>query len=203
MLHKVTGNGLGLGHLKAAASSSETTTPTSETSSVPAPDDGDVVVDTVTLSDDAQDFVSGAPTTGPGKSHMSTAHRAMEALKSMEEPEDYAALAGLPFGKIVSTLAKGGEIGDLLPPKTSSEPDEASGVAPATETDPEAEESVRVPSEAPAPLVLPQVPDLEMSPEDSALVDLLEATANPQEDETAGGVTDLFETEDDVDPELG
>lgn len=191
MLHKVTGNGLGLGHLKAAAPVSETTAPTPATTTAPAPSKGSVVVDTVTLSDEAQVFASGAPTTGPGKSHMSTAHRAMEALKGNE------ALAGLPFGKIVSTLARTGSVASLLPPET----EETSGVAPAEGTDPEAEESVPVSSEIPTPLVLPQVPDLEVAPEDTAIVDLLEAIANPEEDGTESDVTDLFETEDDAEPE--
>lgn len=198
MLHKVTGNGLGLGHLKAAAPVGETTAPTQETSTVPTSGDSDVVVDTVALSDDAQDFASGAPTTGPGKSHMSTAHRAMEALKGSE------ALAGLPFGKIVSTLARGGTIESLLPPPPPpTETEETSVVAPVEGTDPEAEESVPASSETPIPLALPEVPDLEIAPEDAAIVGLLEAIANPEEDETESDVTDLFETEDDADPELG
>lgn len=195
MLQKVTGNGLGLGHLKAAAFSSEATAPTPETSTAPALADGDVVVDNVTLSDEAQDFVTAAPTTGPGKSHMSTAHRAMEALKGNED------LAGLPFGKIVSTLARTGSVASLLPPPPPPEAEEPSVVVPTGGTDPEAEESVPVSSETPAPLVLPQIPDLSISPEDSALVDLLEAIANPEEDEAAGDITDLFETEDEAEDE--
>lgn len=195
MLHKVTGNGLGLGHLKAAASSSETTAPTQETSSVPAPGDGDVVVDDITLSDDAQAFASGAPTAGPGKSHMSTAHRAMAELK------DNATLAGLPFGKIVSTLARTGSVASLLPPPPPPETEETPVVVPVEGTDQEAEETVPASAETPTPLALPQVPDLEIAPEDRAIVDLLEAIANPEEDETGGDITDLFETEDDADPE--
>lgn len=193
ILQKVTGNGLGLGHLKAATPSGETTAPTQGTSPVPAPGSGDVVVDNIALSDDAQNFVAAAPTTGPGKSHMSTAHRAMEALK------DNDALAGLPFGKIVSTLAKTGNVESLLPPPPETE--ETSIAAPAEGTDPEAEENNPASSETPTPLVLPQVPDLEITPEDTAIVDLLEAIANPQEDDIEGGVTDLFETEDDAEPE--
>lgn len=80
-----------------------------------ADDDGTVVVQ-ITLTEDAENFLTGD---GPGKSGQSSAHRA----KAMLDSEEYASLSNLPFGRIVSTLARTGSIDSLLPPEPEPEPD--------------------------------------------------------------------------------
>lgn len=70
---------------------------------------------TVTLSPEAQAALGQTPTTveeptGPGKSGSSPAHRARAAIA------DFAELADMPFGKIVSMLAKGLGFDSLLTP---------------------------------------------------------------------------------------
>ncbi len=78
-----------------------------------AGDAGDTSPVLITLSEDAQDFLAAdEPEGGPGKSGQSTAHRARAALDLGE----FATLRDLPFGKIVSTLARFGNLSSLLPP---------------------------------------------------------------------------------------
>lgn len=64
----------------------------------------------VTLSDDAQEFLKDIP----GKS---VAKRARAALAQ----EGFEALSDIPFGKIVSTLARGLDLSTLLPEPVAEE----------------------------------------------------------------------------------
>lgn len=185
---KVTGNGLGLGHIKGVSTpeETETTTPVGETTGTS--DAGGAVVDDVTLTDDAETFIAGTgpdEPTGPGKSHQSTAHRAFAML------QEFGSLAGMPFGKIVSTLARTGSIESLLPPPPAPEAEEVSEEEPSEvpsetasevpvegETDPAADTADTLLTEAVEPLVAPEI-----SPEDSAIIDLLEEIADGPEEE--------------------
>lgn len=85
---------------------------------------GDSAALQITLSVEAQEFIAGDEAadeaedeaddesgTGPGKSAQSPAHRARDALDS----EEFATLRDLPFGRIVSTLARFGDLTSLLP----------------------------------------------------------------------------------------
>lgn len=76
----------------------------------------------VSLSDEAQDFLGDIP----GKS---VAHRARAALAQ----EGFEALSGLPFGKIVSTLARGLELSTLLPEPIVEEKEEETDETPTDE----------------------------------------------------------------------
>lgn len=183
----VAGNGLGLGHLKKA---------TTETAPAPSVSGGEPVADDITLSSEAQTFVSGTPATGPGKSHMSTAHRALEAFR--ENP----ALADMPFGKIVSTLARTGNIRSLLPLTPPPPPPvEAAVVTPPETSDPATDETDPPESATTAPLSVPPIPLPEIAPEDSSIVELLEAIANPDEGDEGSDITDLFVEDGNDEPE--
>ena len=92
-----------------------------------AGDDGTVVVQ-ITLSEEAENFLTDD---GPGKSGQSTAHRA----RAMLDGEEYESLRDMPFGQIVSTLARTGSIESLLPPPA---PDPEPDVVADTEAVPDA-----------------------------------------------------------------
>ncbi|MCP5381804.1 MAG: hypothetical protein H6912_05485 [Kordiimonadaceae bacterium] len=80
--------------------------------------------DQVTLSTDATELLNG-------KNPKSPAQRAKAALLT----EEFSVLGGLPFGKLVSTLARGGELSSLLPPVEPNEPaDDTEIVSEAAET---------------------------------------------------------------------
>lgn len=185
--YKVTGNGLALGHLKAAGSGDDAGALTGTTPDPAVASGGDIVLDEVTLSGEAAAFV--APTaTGPGKSHLSTAHRALAAIK------EFSALGGLPFGQIVSTLARTGSIESLLTTPSS---------LPGDATDPVADETGPVPTSTAEPFSPPQIPDLEVAPEDSALIELLESIANPDEADDTGSAIDFPGQDEDADETPG
>lgn len=98
-----------LGHEVTPKGEEDDAPPVGETE---AGDDATVVVQ-ITLTENAENFLAGD---GPGKSGQSTAHRA----KAMLDSDEYASLSDLPFGRIVSTLARTGSIDSLLP---ETEPD--------------------------------------------------------------------------------
>ncbi len=94
-----------------ATDSDDSTAPTApDATAGEAGDSGPVQI---TLSEEAQEFLAGDEVTErPGKSGQSPAHRARAAL----DLEEFSALRGLPFGRIVSTLARFGDLSSLLPP---------------------------------------------------------------------------------------
>ena len=78
-----------------------------------AGDTGEASPVQITLSEDAQEFLAVDGTEGgPGKSVQSTAHRARAEL----DLKEFATLLDQPFGRIVSTLARFGNLSSLLPP---------------------------------------------------------------------------------------
>lgn len=189
--HSAQGNGLGLGHLKAASGVAP-----AETSIAPIGDSeedgaitsasagsGEVVIDDVEVSEEAESFLGAL--TGPGKSHQSTAHRAFAAL------EENPSLAGLPFGKIVSTLARTGSLASLLPPPPPGETGEtgetaATGEAPAGGAIPDPISTDALPTDGPvagsaALSLLEAIADPDSGEDDDELVELLEAVASPDD----------------------
>lgn len=101
------------GLLKKAA---ETSSP--EPQPLPPEEEGkdSVIVD---LSEDAiASLDDGDEYSRPGKSGNSTAHRARALLQD----EAFAALRDLPFGQVVSALARGIDPASLLPPPPPPEP---------------------------------------------------------------------------------
>ena len=99
--------------LTAQVSDTGSDEPTASDATGEAGDAGDTSPVLITLSEDAQDFLAVDETEGgQGKSGQSTAHRARAAL----DLEEFATLRDLPFGKIVSTLARFGNLSSLLPP---------------------------------------------------------------------------------------
>lgn len=134
--------------------------------------------DEVLLSDEAQAFLDesadggGEDSFGPGKSGQSPAHRAKAALAA------YPELADLPFGKLVSTLAKGGAVESLLPPPPPPEDGEGLAgleIAAADDVDPLASSA---PSEV-EPVVAPAA-----GSDDDVALDLLESLSNQDDDES-------------------
>lgn len=104
-----------------SAVQASTTLEQAGTSAVPDGETAETNAVLITLSEDAQDFLAADGTVksseeiqaeGPGKSAQSPAHLARAALASGE----LAALSDLPFGKIVSTLARFGNLESLPPP---------------------------------------------------------------------------------------
>lgn len=189
--HSTPGNGLGLGHLKAASGVAP-----AETSSLPVGDSeeavaitgasagvgsGEVVIDDVEVSEEAESFLGAL--TGPGKSHQSTAHRAFAAL------EENPSLAGLPFGKIVSTLARTGNLASLLPPPVETgETGEtgSTGEAPAGGAIPDPISTDALPTDGPvagsaALSLLEAIADPDSGEDDDEFVELLKAVASPDD----------------------
>ena len=87
-----------------------------------APSSNTEPTDQVSLSDDAVELLGG-------KNPKSPAHRASAALAT----EEFGALSKLPFGRLVSTLARGGELSALLPspvqePEPEQEPQEIANI---------------------------------------------------------------------------
>lgn len=195
--YKVTGNGLALGHLKAAGSGDDAGALTGTTPDPAVASGGDIVLDEVTLSGEAAAFV--APTaTGPGKSHLSTAHRALAAIK------EFSALGGLPFGQIVSTLARTGSLASLLPPPPEPKgPTDTSSSLPGDTTDPATDETGPVSTQIGEPLSPPQIPVLEVAPEDGALIELLESIANSEEEDDTRIAIDFPDQDEDAEETPG
>ena len=167
------GNGLGLGHLKSAGAisaaqiSSPSVSEDAEDEAVTgsAAGSGEAVVDEVEVSEEGESFLGAL--TRPGKSHQSTAHRALAAL------EENPSLAGLPFGKIVSTLAKTGSLESLLPPPVEN--DEIGQTSQSSEV----EATGEVPAGGASPTPALTDPLLVEDPvEGSVAVSLLEAIAD-------------------------
>lgn len=108
-----------------SAAQAGTTLEQAGTSAVPDGEAAESNAVLITLSVDAEEFLAADEVTdtpdetaeetqtgGPGKSRQSIAHRARAAFAFAE----FAALSDLPFGKIVSALARFGNLESLLPP---------------------------------------------------------------------------------------
>lgn len=138
---------------------------------------GDTPTVQITLSVEAQDFLAEETgNQGPGKSGQSTAHRA----RAMLDREEFSSLRDVPFGQIVSTLARFGDLSSLLLEDAGDDP------APATvtqSTDPVATEETPdpAPGETSDPPVTPAPdPTVGVSDADVAL-QLLGLTTDPED----------------------
>ncbi len=117
--HGPVGNGHAVGHAEQRGGA---TTPRS------APTTEDAPAVHVTLSEEADELLNSATTSqAPGKSGDSTAHRARAARS------EFAGLHAMPFGNVVSAIARGIDPQSLLAP--AGETDDAP-VGDGDETDP-------------------------------------------------------------------
>ncbi len=138
-----------------------------------AGDDGTVVVQ-ITLTEDAENFLAGD---GPGKSGQSTAHRA----KAMLDSDEYASLSDLPFGRIVSTLARTGSIESLLPPP---EPDPEPDVVVDTEGVQDGEAAVTAAGDETAAVDLGVITEGTEDADTTAALEILRQITEAAEEET-------------------
>ena len=153
--------------------------------------------DEIALSGEAQDLLTAEEgSSRPGKSGNSPAHMAEAFLANNPDVVD------MPFGKLVSTIAKGGNLESFLP----KAPDPAKTLSPEAEVAPSAD-LLSVPTEGEAPgapdLVVPlaEEPEIGLTPptsEDPALTvlqslaeDLEETNNDIRLDESYGTDTGL------------